>query len=138
MRREFSLLDRLDNEMLPTQYSTKFDWKIMMESVTANIQEILNVRMGSVKALEEFGMPDFNDVVNQFPDAVSQIRNAIQRFVEDYEPRLSSVNVYYVPDADQPLVMKYAIEGMLVHKDQSSRVLFDTVLTGSGQATVRA
>ncbi len=137
MRREYSLLDRLDNEVLPTQYSTKFDWRVLMDSVTSNIQEILNVRIGSVKALDDFGMPDFNDVVTQFPDAVSQIRNSIQHFVEDYEPRLASVNVYYVPDPDQPLVMKYAIEGLLVHKGETSRVSFDTVLTGSGQATVR-
>lgn len=137
MRREHSLLDRLDNEILPTQYSTKFDWKTLTESVTANIQDILNVRMGSVKALENFGMPDFNDVVNQFPDAISHIRNAIQRFVEDYEPRLASVSVFYIPDTDQPLVMKYAIEGLLVHKGETSRVSFDTVLTGAGQATVR-
>lgn len=137
MRREYSLLDRLDNELLPKQYSTQFDWNVLTDSVTANIQAILNVRLGSVKALENFGMPDFNDVVNQFPDAVTQIRNSIQHFVEQYEPRLASVNVYYIPDVDHPLVMKYAIEGMLAYQGETSRVSFDTVLTGAGQATVR-
>lgn len=137
MRREHSLLDRLDNEVLPASYSTKFDWNAFLDSVTSNIQNMLNVRVGSVKALQEFGMPDFNDVVNQFPDAVLYIRNSIQHFIEEYEPRLESVSVYYVPDPDQPLLMKYAIEGTLRYREQVSRVAFDTVLTGSGQATVR-
>lgn len=137
MRKEHSLLDRLDNEVLPASYTTRFDWNAFLESVTLNIQNMLNVRLGSVKALQEFGMPDFNDVVNQFPDAIQYIRSSIQQFVEKYEPRLESVNVYYVPDPDQPLLMKYAIEGRLRYRDQVSRVAFDTVLTGSGQATVR-
>ena len=137
MRKEHSLLDRLDNEALPASYTTRFDWHSFLDSVTLNIQNMLNVRLGSVKALQGFGMPGFNDVVNQFPDAVQYIRNAIQHFIETYEPRLESVNVYYVPDPEQPLLMKFAIEGRLRYQDQVSRVAFDTVLTGNGQATVR-
>ena len=137
MRKEHSLLDRLDNEALPASYTTRFDWHSFLDSVTLNIQNMLNVRLGSVKALQGFGMPDFNDVVNQFPDAVQYIRNAIQHFIETYEPRLESVNVYYVPDPEQPLLMKFAIEGRLRYQDQVSPVAFDTVLTGNGQATVR-
>ena len=137
MRQENSLLDRLDNNSAPAQYSTHFDWNALSLSVTRNIQAILNVRLGSVKALDDFGMPDFNDVVNEFPDAVSRIRSAIQMFVQAYEPRLSSVNVFYVPDPEQPLVMRYSIEGQLLHRGESTRVCFDTVLTGAGQATVR-
>ena len=95
MRKEYSLLERLDNERLPTAYSTQFDWQALLQSVTRNIQDMLNVRVGSVQALPQFGMPDFNDVVNQFPDAAITIQNAIQRFIQDYEPRLESVIVQY-------------------------------------------
>jgi type VI secretion system protein len=137
MKKELSLLDRLDNSDPSICHSTAFDWHAYLDSVVVNIQKMLNVRMGSVTALEQFGMPDFNDVVNQFPDAVLYIRNSIQHFIEDYEPRLESVNVYYIPDADQPLLLKYGIEGRLRYEQQVSKVMFDTVLTGSGQAMVR-
>ncbi|MAR92493.1 MAG: type VI secretion system baseplate subunit TssE [Pseudomonadota bacterium] len=137
MRKEYSLLERLDNERLPTAYSTQFDWQALLQSVTRNIQDMLNVRVGSVQALPQFGMPDFNDVVNQFPDAAITIQNAIQRFIQDYEPRLESVIVQYDPDPDRPLLLRYFIEGRLKHHGQLSRVSFDTVLTGSGQATVQ-
>ncbi|MGB3619757.1 type VI secretion system baseplate subunit TssE [Ketobacter sp. MCCC 1A13808] len=137
MRNEFSLLDRLDNNVTRAGYSTTFNWNAYLESVTTNVQNMLNVRQGSVKALPEFGMPDFNDIVAQFPDAVTHIRFAIQQFLEQYEPRLEGVSVYYIPDADNPLTMKYGIEGTLRYGELRSRVAFDTVLTGTGQATVR-
>jgi type VI secretion system protein len=137
VRREQSLLDRIDNEPQATTYTTQFNWNGFLESIIQNVQNMLNVRMGSVMALPEFGMPDFNDVVNQFPDAIQYIRNAIQHFIEEYEPRIESVNVYYVPDPDQPLHMKYSIEGRIRYQNEVSNVMFDTVLTGSGQATVR-
>ncbi len=137
MRQEHSLLDRLDNDVRPASYSTKFDWNALLESVTQNVQNMLNVREGAVTALEDFGMPDFNDVVSEFPDAITHIRNAILSFLQRYEPRLDHVNVYYIADPDQPLHMKFGIEGVLRYRDQSTRVSFDTVLTGSGQAMVR-
>ena len=137
MHSERSLLDRLDHAVPPSSYTTRFDWNAMQDSVIGNVQNMLNVRLGSVKALEDYGMPDFNDVVNQFPDAISRIRHAIRDFLEAYEPRLTQVYVSYLPDPEQPLLMKFAVEATLRHRDQSSKVTFDTVLTGNGQATVR-
>lgn len=137
MRRERSLLDRLDHEVPPASYTTRFDWHAMLDSVINNVQNMLNVRQGSVKGREDYGMPDFNDVVNQFPDAISRIRYAIRDFLETYEPRLMNIQVHYLPDPDQPLLMKFAVEATLRHQDQINRVSFDTVLTGNGQATVR-
>lgn len=137
MRNERSLLDRLDHEVPAASYTTRFDWNAMLDSVLNNVQSMLNVRLGSVKALEDYGMPDFNDVVNQFPDAISRISFAIRDFLEEYEPRLTQVYVHYLPDPDQPLLMKFAVEATLSHRDQTSKVSFDTVLTGNGQATVR-
>ena len=137
MRNERSLLDRLDHDRPAASYTTKFDWNAMLDSVIGNVQNMLNTRLGSVKGLEEYGMPDFNDVVNQFPDAISRIRFAIRDFLETYEPRLHQVYVHYLPDPDQPLLMKFAVEATLRHQNQQSKVTFDTVLTGSGQATVQ-
>lgn len=142
MRNERSLLDRLDHRTGPASYTTRFDSNAMLDNVIANVQNMLNVRLGSVTALDNYGMPDFNDVVNQFPDAVSHIRQAIREFLQTYEPRLENIHVHYLPDPEQPLLLRFAIEATLRHqdlasRDQKTRVAFDTVLTGAGQATVR-
>ena len=142
MRKEKSLLDRLDQPAGAARYSTRFDGNALLENVTRHIQNMLNVRLGSVMALADYGMPDFNDVVNQFPDAISHICNAIRACLETYEPRLERVQVHYIPDPDQPLLLKFTVEGWLRHQDLASRdrktqVRFATVLTGAGQATVQ-
>ena len=75
--------------------------------------------------------------MNQFPDAISRISYTIRDFLECYEPRLQQVYVHYLPDPDQPLFLRFSVEASLKHRGKTSKVAFDTVLTGAGQATVR-
>ncbi|PCJ34476.1 MAG: type VI secretion system baseplate subunit TssE [Moraxellaceae bacterium] len=137
MHRELSLLDRIEQEIVPGSYTTQFDQDLQLQNVIDNVQRMLNVREGSVLALPDYGMPDFNDVVKEFPDAINRIQQAITRFIETYEPRLQSVYVHYVHDVDQPLLLRFVITGDLRSNGRVSKVTFDTVLTGAGQATVR-
>ncbi|OUR86626.1 hypothetical protein A9Q81_28290 [Gammaproteobacteria bacterium 42_54_T18] len=137
MHRELSLLDRIEREIVPGSYTTQFDQTEQLQNVIDNIQRMLNIREGSVLALPDYGMPDFNDVVKEFPDAIHRIQQAISQFVDTYEPRLHAVQVHYVHDEDQPLLLKFVISGELKANGRVSKVSFDTVLTGSGQATVR-
>ncbi|MEZ5504707.1 MAG: hypothetical protein R3F38_01455 [Gammaproteobacteria bacterium] len=55
MRSERSLLDRLDHDVPPASYTTRFDWNAMLESVLGNVQSMLNVRHGSVKGWKSTG-----------------------------------------------------------------------------------
>ncbi len=137
MHRELSLLDRIEQEVVPGSYTTQFDQDAQLRNVISNVQRMLNVREGSVMALPNYGMPDFNDIVKEFPDAISRIQFAISRFIDAYEPRLHAVQVHYVHDSDQPLLLKFVISGEIRINDRVSKVSFDTVLTGAGQATVR-
>jgi len=137
MHRELSLLDRIEREIVPGSYTTQFDQDAQLQNVIDNIQRMLNVMEGSVLALPDYGMPDFNDVVKEFPDAIHQIQQIISQFVQTYEPRLQRVKASYVHDPEQPLLLKFVISGELKANGRVSKVSFDTVLTGSGQATVR-
>lgn len=137
MHRELCLLDRIDQEIVPGNYTTQFDQNAQLQNVIDNVQRMLNVREGSVLALPDYGMPDINDVVKEFPDAISRIQQVISQFVERYEPRLQRVQVHYVHDPEQPLLLKFVLSGELKANGRVSKVSFDTVLTGSGQATVR-
>ena len=137
MHRELSLLDRIEREIVPGSYTTQFDKDAQLQNVIDNVQRMLNVREGSVLALPDYGMPDFNDVVKEFPDAISRIQQVISQFVECYEPRLQGVQVHYIHDPEQPLLLTFVISGELKANGRVSKVSFDTVLTGSGQATVR-
>ncbi len=108
MPNEYSLFQRLGSEGEPA-FSTGSNQQALRESVKANLQQMLNVREGSVSALPDYGMPDFNDLVYEFPDAIYQLQMAIKTFLLKYEPRLDDVLVSYVPDSSQPLQLKYRV-----------------------------
>ena len=93
---EFSLLDRLESsDRGQNQYTTKIDEDRLYRSILANVQSMLNIRQGSVISLEDYGMPDFTQLVSIFPDAINKIRSAIRDFILCYEPRLKNVRVVF-------------------------------------------
>ena len=142
MLNESSLFQRLENGCEPA-YSIGSNQLALIESVKFNLQQMLNVREGSVSALPDYGMPDFNDLVYEFPDAIYRLQVAIKRFLLKYEPRLDDVVVHYVPDSSQPLQLKYKVSvhvnsNRQVEDSESEFFEFETVITGSGQAFISA
>ncbi len=137
MPNEYSLFQRLGREGRPV-YSTGSNQQALMESIHVNLKQMLNVREGSVSALPDYGMPDFNDLVYEFPDAIYQLQLAIKIFLLKYEPRIDDVLVSYVPDSSQPLQLKYRVSVHIKSKgdSQDNTFEFETVITGSGQAFI--
>lgn len=137
MPNEYSLFQRLGREGRPV-YSTGSNQQALMESIHVNLKQMLNVREGSVSALPDYGMPDFNDLVYEFPDAIYQLQLAIKTFLLKYEPRIDDVLVSYVPDSSQPLQLKYRVSVHIKSKgdSQDNTFEFETVITGSGQAFI--
>ena len=138
MMKELSLFERLEKKRASV-YSTNIDHHSLVESVKSNLQQMLNVREGSVSSLPDYGMPDFNDLIYEFPDAIYQLQVAIRRFLLRYEPRIEDVLVSYVPDSTQPLQLRYRVDVSLKYAPMDvSAFQFETVITGSGQAFVKA
>lgn len=136
--KELSLFERLEKKRASV-YSMNIDHQSMIESVKSNLQQMLNVREGSVSSLPDYGMPDFNDLVYEFPDAIYQLQLAIRQFLLRYEPRVEDVLVNYVPDSSQPLQLRYQVDVRLKSAlTDTAEFQFETVITGSGQAFVKA
>lgn len=70
-------------------------------------------------------------------DSLNQARKAIERFIEAYEPRLSSVRVISMPRDHDPLKLAFAIEGLLEVEGLRRQVSFSASLDGSGQVKVQ-
>jgi len=136
--KELSLFERLEKKRASI-YSMNIDHQSMIESVKSNLQQMLNVREGSVSSLPDYGMPDFNDLVYEFPDAIYQLQVAIRQFLLKYEPRIEDVLVSCVPDSSQPLQLRYQVDVRLKFAPMdAAEFQFETVITGSGQAFVKA
>lgn len=110
----------------------------VMASVAAHLGKMLSTRAGSVQTLPDYGLPDLNDMRLSLHDALSQARDAIQRFIEAYEPRLSAVKVVSLPRGHDPLNLSFAIEGLLEVEGLRRHVCFTAGLDGSGNVSIRA
>lgn len=107
-----------------------------MASVAAHLAKMLSTRAGSVQTLPAYGLPDLNDMRLSLHDSLQQARIAIERFIEAYEPRLREVRVIALPRHQDPLSLRFAIEGLLDIEGCKRRVSFSASLDGSGQVKV--
>ena len=136
MAMERTLLERIDN---PEQggYRLTADPHRTIESVLTHLRKMLNVRQGSVSTLPEYGIPDLNSLLMQYPDAVQALRRIIRDSLEKYEPRLRRVNVRYLPNEENPLLLRFEIKAHLAMDDQDSPIRFETVVGDNGKVQVR-
>ena len=133
---ERTLLERIDNPE-PGGYRTSMDPHRTIESVLGHLRKMLNVRQGSVCTLPDYGIPDLNSLFMQYPDAVLALRRIIRDSLEKYEPRLRRVSVRYLPDEENPLILRFEITARLAMEDRESPVRFETVVGDNGEVKVR-
>lgn len=135
MRRYGSLFERLSGEA-----EQRVGWSrevAAMASVAAHLAKMLSTRAGSVQTLSDYGLPDLNDMRLSLHDALSQAREAIEGFIETYEPRLSNVRVKPLPRDHNPLKLAFSIEGLLEVEGVRRQVSFAARLDGSGQVRIK-
>jgi len=106
------------------------------ESIIEHLRNMFNVRQGSVMTLDDYGMPDFNDMVADFPNAIKVIRTVIRDSIRKYEPRLSRVSVTHVVDEDRPLDLFFRVKAEVNLDGELVPVVFETVVGDSGSVKV--
>lgn len=104
----------------------------LVGSILDNLRCVLNSRVDCCLSRPDFGMPDFNDLVGRFPDALAIIASAVRAQIEMFEPRLSEVAVRHVPDLSNPLNLAFRIHATLALEQGARRLSFDTVLNNNG------
>ncbi|WP_047279168.1 type VI secretion system baseplate subunit TssE [Pseudomonas lundensis] len=112
--------------------------RAVMGSVTAQLTRMLSTRAGSVQTLPDYGLPDLNDMRVSLHTALSQARQSIETFIEQYEPRLTQVRVVSLPHDPHPLRLSFAIEALLEVEGLRRQVSFSAQLDGSGQVRVES
>lgn len=137
MAQEQSLFERLQHPDESSEYKLKINVNKAADSVLNHLRHMLNTRQGSSPTVPEFGLPDFNDIAANFPDAIFELRRVIKTSLEQFEPRLARVKVDYVKDEENPLNLRYEITAQMNLGDESSNVWFETTLDSAGRVKVR-
>lgn len=112
MRGYGSLFERLSGEAgrrsgMPLEAAAK-------ASVAAHLSNMLSTRAGSVQTLPDYGLPDMNDMQMSLHDSLQQVRYALEKSIERYEPRLREVRVVSVQNTQDPLKLGFEIHGLLM------------------------
>ena len=98
---------------------------------------MLNVRVGSCLARPDYGMPDFNDLVFEFPSALPVIARAIRRQMDLFEPRVKHARVTHIPDPDNPLRISFRIQADIDLHGDAYHAVFEILLGGDGRVQIR-
>lgn len=133
---ERTLLQRLMDDDAPAP-GRPFDASVAVQSIVEYLQILMNTREGSVAARPDFGLPDFNDMVASFPDAVPAIARAIKKQIDEFEPRLRNVVVRHVPDPDRPLTLAYRIRAELSVSSNEAPITLETIFGSDGAVRVQ-
>ncbi|MEZ8140870.1 lysozyme [Enterovibrio norvegicus FF-33] len=102
----------------------------VLESLKHNVSNLLNARIGESLSAPDLGLIDFNDASLSSHDLALQIRRAIRRCIETYEPRIQSMDINVLPDNGSPLNLRFQINASVnlgaMHRNVQIDLLLDS------------
>jgi len=111
----------------------------LMESVREHLGRLLNARHGMSETLPDYGLPAMSDLMIGSPEYVHSVQAAIQKTIEQYEPRLSGVRVTAVVDEEAGgHTLTFRVDARLVSQTGQHRVWYETMVSGKGDFDVSA
>jgi type VI secretion system protein len=133
---ELRLTERLSVLERDPMRRERTDQRRLQNSILTHLGCMLNTRQGAVPIAPDYGVPDFLDFLQRYPESVREIESSIQRAVELYEPRLSGVRVAFVPQEDDVLALRFQIQARL-REETGAQVTFETVVETDGRISIR-
>ncbi|RLB43297.1 MAG: type VI secretion system baseplate subunit TssE [Deltaproteobacteria bacterium] len=135
--REERLLERIRNWKKHPERRAKQDPKRLTDSVLNHLQKILNTRHGTVPIAEDFGIPDFTEFANNYPDSLRGIERAIRNTILRYEPRLKAVRVNFLPQEEDVLTLRFQIIAKIATDEINLPVMFESIVDSEGKIKLR-
>ena len=114
------------------------DLEALMESVREHLGHLLNARHGMSETLPDYGLPAMSDLMIDSPEYVHSVQAAIQKTIEQYEPRLRRVRVAPVVDEERGHTLTFRVDAVLVSQTGQHRVWYETMVSGKGDFDVSA
>ena len=102
-----------------------------------NLSKLLNSKQGSAGISEKYGMPDFNSVVHNCPQAVITMEKMIAETIDFFEPRLRDVRVLGKVDIQQLGTLSFDIKANVKYENSVRPIAYKTVFVGNGKIMVK-
>lgn len=134
--REERLLERISTWKREPGRREREDVGRITDSILYHLQRILNTRRGSVPISEDYGIPDFTELLYSYPESIRDIETSIRQTIQKYEPRLKAVRVNFIPQEEDVLSLRFQIIAQLATDLDKVPVLFETVVDSDGKIKV--
>lgn len=125
-----SFFQRLEADAPKRSVTQGPDTDEVLQSLKRNVTNLLNARMGESLSAPELGLIDFNDASLSSHDLALQIRRAIRRCIETYEPRIKSMEIHVLPDNGSPLNLRFQVTASInagaLHRNVQIELLLDS------------
>lgn len=133
--REDRLLERIKIWGEKPERRSEESTRRIIDSVLRHLQRILNTKRGNVPIAEDYGVPDFTDLLRSYPESIRDLERSIRQTIQKYEPRLKAVRLNLIPQDEDMLTLRFQIIARLAVKQEN--ILFETVLDSDGKVSIR-
>jgi type VI secretion system protein len=134
--REERLLERIRTWEMNPERRGREDPARISDSVLGHLRRILNTKQGNVPISEDYGLPDFSDLLHALPESIRDIEKAIRLTIQKYEPRLRTVRVSFIHQEEDVLSLHFQITAKL-QAESKAQVLFETFIDTDGKVNIR-
>jgi type VI secretion system protein len=135
--REERLLERIRSWEKGPDRRAREDPAKIIDSVLRHLQRILNTRRGSVPIAEDYGVPDFTDLLHSYPESVREIERSIRQIIQKYEPRLKGIRVSFIPQEEDIFSVRFQILARLAAEDEKFPVFFESLMGTDGRVKIK-
>jgi type VI secretion system protein len=104
-----------------------------VRSIMDHLNRLFNTREGSLSHLKDYGLPDISEVYRRMPEGREELREAVRRAVERYEPRLKRVRVVQRESDSGQFKLVFILSGEL---KEGGVVRFQTTFTSMGSTSI--
>lgn len=113
--------------------------QVLVASIRAHLQRILNTRQGSVPIDSAFGVPDFTNLAGSFSvGSTSEIIKDLTRMISSYETRLTQPKITIYNAENEVLSLSFQLEGFVSIADQQIPIRLATRVSSSGKITLQS
>jgi type VI secretion system protein len=135
--REARLLERIRlREKNPHRRENEGPGRVI-DSVLDHLTRIFNTRQGNVPIAEDYGVPDYTEFLHNYPDSLRDFERAIKQTIIQYEPRLKTIRVSFIPQDKDIFTVKFQISAKLVTAASNTSVLFESHLDSGGKISIK-
>lgn len=134
--RELRLLEGISVLERASQRRERTEPVRLIDSILRHLRFILNTRQGGAQIARDYGISDFLDFLQNYPDCVQEIESSLRSVIERYEPRLEQVRVAFLRQEDDLVSLRFQIQAQ-VRNDGGNPVRFETVVETDGSISVQ-